>query len=148
MIDRDNMTDLLKNISITELDPYRKMVKNIKTGEYVICDNSTNEVESKGVINPNPPNPEYQHQKGSEQQSNNIVDNSFALEMYGLVNLCSGKTSIYDEVQTMTTAYPHPHQRQYLKASQQQQRSNNNRNAIELYELVQFIGGGKNINDW
>ncbi len=54
MIDSNNMAEMMKDISIYNLDPYRKMVKNTKTGAYIICNNSTNEVESKGVINPNP----------------------------------------------------------------------------------------------
>ncbi len=74
--------------------------------------------------------------------------------MYGLVNLCSGKTSTYEDIQTnYMSAYPSSHQqRQYLKGSHQQQRNNNVNNnilAIELYEQLvnQFIGGG-NHNGW
>ena len=69
--------------------------------------------------------------------------------MYGLVNKITGRSDIYDNIETMTTA-PYPHQRQYLKASEQQQRSNNNnRNAIEMYEMIQSLfGGGNNINGW
>jgi hypothetical protein len=80
----------------------------------------------------------------SEQRTN--VDNSYGLEMYGLVNKITGRSDIYDNIQTMA-AYPSSHQRQYLKASEQRS-NNNNRNAVELYELVQFIGGGNNVNGW
>jgi hypothetical protein len=141
-MENNNIVDILKNISVQDLGEGRRMVKHTN-GSYIICNSATKQIEQRGFVNPNP---EYQLQKASEQRTNNI-DNSFALEMYGLVNMITGRSDIYDNV----AAYPSSHQRQYLKASEQQQRSGNNNkrsNAVELYELVQFIGGGNNINGW
>jgi hypothetical protein len=143
-MENNNIVDLLRNVSVKDIGEGRKMIAHTN-GAYIIC-NSSGQMEQRGFINNNP-NPEHQYQKASyQQQQNRTIDNSFALEMYGLVNLCTGKTSTFDDIQTMA-AYP---SHRYQMASEQRSNNNynNNRNAIELYELVQFIGGGNNINGW
>ncbi len=123
------------------------MVKHTN-GSYIICNG--NQIEQRGFVNPDPPAAtQYQQQQHQLQKATIQRNNSNALEMYGLVNKITGRSDIYDNIETMTTA-AYPHQGQYLKASEQQQRSNNNnRNAIEMYEMIQSLfGGGNNINGW
>jgi hypothetical protein len=145
MENNNNIADLLRNVSVQYLGEGRKIVQHTKTGSYIIC-NSKNEVERTGVINNNP-NPEIQHQKATVQR--NYIDNNNALELYGLVNLITGKTSTYDDIQNNMMAAAYPSHHRYQMASQRSNNNyNNNRNAVELYELVQFIGGGNNVNGW
>jgi hypothetical protein len=127
----------------------RKIVQHTN-GSYIICNSATNQIEQRGVINPNPdPYAEYQHhqlQKGSEQ--NRRSNNSYALEMYGLVNKITGREDIYDNIQTMA-AYPQYHRYQMASEQQQQQNSSrraNNAAALEFYHLVQRISNAYSYN--